>query len=277
MAGSDAVGRGESPINGITLFTDQRGYVPSGTWSIGAYQPGAPAAAPSATLSATNVLTTNYGQTSYTFTVTYSSAAGITPSSLAASVVTVLSPDGTPITAVAGTPVANGPTDPFGDARSFTVTYTITPPGGSWTSADNGTYTVELGGTTPISATDGSTIPVGTQFGTFDVATGKFAVNKFGLHMNPRNHQWSGAITLTNTGRTVFSGTIYLLFDLPTGAVLENAAGSGAIPGDPTNTLPYLEITVSKLAAGATTAPITAVYNENVAPGSYSTSYYVGF
>ena len=145
LAGSQATDAGQNPINGVTLFTDERGYVPSGPWSIGAYQPGRQAAAPVATLQATNVPVTAYGQTAYTFTITYTSAAGIEPSSVEAAIVTVRPPGGigNPIGATVTGMVANGPADPWGDATAFTVTYKITPPHGSWTSSDNGAYGVE--------------------------------------------------------------------------------------------------------------------------------------
>src|SRR5262249_50948907 len=38
----------------------------------------------------------------------------------------------------------SGSQDGKGDAQTITVTYQFTPPGGSWTVADDGTYTVKL-------------------------------------------------------------------------------------------------------------------------------------
>ena len=61
-----------------------------------------------------------------------------------------------------------GTTDQYGDAQSFVVTYQITPPGGAWTSADNGTYTVTLGGT-PVTDLAGNPVPPG-PVGTFTVS-----------------------------------------------------------------------------------------------------------
>ena len=268
LAGSPAIGAGQNPIDNLTLFTDQRGFIPSGAWSIGAYQPGNPAAAPTVTLSAANVLIPEYGGTSYTFTITYTGAAGITPSSLAGSVVTVEPPGGgTPVTATVVSTVANGPADPWGDAQSVTVTYEMTPPGGSWTSADNGTYSVELGGS-PVSDTFGYAIPLG-PVGTFQVQTGKIAIVKYGLSRNLRRGFWTGSIRLTNTGTSAFSGPIFILFNLPAGDVLENATGTY-------DGMPYLEVNVTNLAAGATTSAITVTFNTNVAAASYSTSYSIG-
>ncbi len=164
LAGSPAIGAGMNGIDGITLFSDQRGYVPpAGVWDIGAYQVGAVApATPTATLSAANVTGADYGQTSYTFSITFASNAAIEASTLAGAVVQVVPPSGVggPITATVVSTAANGPTDPLGNAQSFTVTYQITPPGGSWSPADNGTYAVTLGGS-PVTDVDGSAIASG--------------------------------------------------------------------------------------------------------------------
>ena len=73
-----------------------------------------------------------------------------------------------PITATVVSTAPVGSTDPFGDARSFVVTYEITPPGGSWSAADDGTYTVTLGGT-PVTDLAGNPVATGT-LGTFAVA-----------------------------------------------------------------------------------------------------------
>ena len=88
--------------------------------------------------------------------------------------------------------------------------------GRPWTSADNGTYTINLGGS-PVSDTDGNTIPTGT-LGTFDVETAKIAIFKFGLIPNRRTGFWSGTILLQNTGSSAFSGPMFVLFTLPSGA-----------------------------------------------------------
>jgi hypothetical protein len=271
MADSNATDVGRNPIHGVTFFTDQRGYVPtSGVWDVGAYQLGAaPAAAPTATLDAANVgVSPGYGQTSYTFTVTYAGVAGITPGSIAGAVVEVVPPAGLggPIVATANTSVANGPTDPWGDAQSFTVNYTITPPRGQWTSADNGTYTVTFGGT-PVTDTNGTPIPAGSV-GTFEVETAKIAIFKFGLLPNRRTGLWSGTIHLQNTGDSAFSGPIFVLFTPPAGVILENATGTYG-------GLPYLKINVDTLAAGAYVSA-TVIFNKNVSAASYSTSYFIG-
>ena len=244
----------------------------SSHWDVGAYQSsGVPAPAPTATLAAKNVSVSDpingYGQTSYTFTVTYYGAAGIQAATIAGAVVTVTPPSGVggPITA---TVVSSSSTmaDPWGNAQTITVTYQITPPGGSWTSADNGTYTISLGGS-PITDAGGQTIPTGT-LGTFDVQTGKIAITKFGLIRNPRTNLWTGTINLTNTGTSKFSGPIFVLFTLPAGTILENATGTYG-------GLPYLEVSVANLAAGTTTSASTVTFNSFMFAASYSTSYYL--
>ena len=92
MPGSPAIDTGRNGINGFTLFTDQRGYVPpAGVWDIGAYQLNAiPPSAPTATLSAANVTPAGYGQTAYTFSITFASNAAIEASTLAGAVVAVV-------------------------------------------------------------------------------------------------------------------------------------------------------------------------------------------
>ena len=268
LAGSLAIGAGQNPINNVILFTDQRGYVPtSAHWDVGAYQStGVPAPAPTATLTANNVPVSGYGQTTYSFTVTYYGAAGIQAAMVPGAVVTVTPPSGVggPITATVASS-SSSMADPWGNAQTITVTYQITPPGGSWTSADNGTYTISLGGS-PITDSEGQTIPTGT-LGTFDVETGKIAITKFGLIRNPRTNLWTGTIKLTNTGTSKFSGPIFVLFTLPAGTILENATGTYG-------GLPYLEVSVANLAAGATTSA-TVTFNSFLLAASYSTSYYL--
>ena len=160
---------------------------------------GSSVASPTATLSATNVNVADYGLTAYSFSVTYASDTAILAARLSGAVVQVVPPSGvgSPITATVVSTVANGPTDPEGDAPSFTVTYQITPPGGQWTAADNGIYTVNLGGS-PVTDIDGTAIPTGSV-GTFDVETGKIAINKYGLIHNPKTGLWSETVNLTNT------------------------------------------------------------------------------
>ena len=92
------------------------------------------------------------------------------------------------------------------------------------------------------------------------VETGKIAITKYGLIRNPRTGFWSGTIKLTNTGTSAFSGPIFVLFNLPAGAILENATGTY-------DGLPYLEVNVASLAAGATISA-TVVFNSSPPPAT---------
>jgi hypothetical protein len=269
LSGDSPASHGMNGLNSVTLFTDQRGYVPtSSTWDMGAYQFDATPSTPTATLTAANVTVADYGKTSYGFSILYSAPAGLLQSALAGSVVTVVPPSGVggPITATVGTVTPNGPQDPFGAYQSFTVTYTITPPGGSWLSADNGTYAIDLGGS-PITDANGNSIPTG-PLGTFIVATGNITITKFGLLLSRATHFYTGTIKLTNNGDAAFSGPLFVLFSLPAGVILENAMGTFG-------GLPYLEISVGTLAPSASVSAAVA-FNIKVDPLSYSTTYYIG-
>jgi hypothetical protein len=253
------------------LFVDQRGYAPApGNWSIGAYQyNGAPVAAPTATLiSAPNVSPQQYGETSYTFTVEYYAQAGLYQSSIAGATVTVTPPGsvGGPIAATLSTITPVGPSNAFGAYQEFTVVYTITPPGGSWTSADNGTYTISLAST--ISDTQGNSVGPET-LGTFLVQTAKIGITKFTLLRNRQTGLWQGTITLTNNGDSPFIGPIFVLFNLPAGVILTNATGT--YDGQP-----YLEVSVpgGTLAAGGSVNVVVS-FNSDLNPMLYSTTYYI--
>jgi hypothetical protein len=171
QATSPAIGAGANPEN---LLTDQRGFAArsgsKGT-DIGAYQHDATAdtAPPTATLQATNVTAANAGSLNpYTFTITYTDNVAIASASVPGAVVQVIPPSGGP--AIAATVVSvtpSGPTDALGDAPSIVVTYQITPPGGSWASSDDGTYTVAIGGASVLDLASNAG-PTGT-LGTFSV------------------------------------------------------------------------------------------------------------
>jgi hypothetical protein len=151
-ASSPAIGKGANPDN---LFADQRGFGPragAGGADIGAYQTGAQAdtQAPTATLQAVSVTAANSSTLNpYTFTVTYSDHLALAAATLLDAVVEVLPPgSAAPVLASFEAMAAVGATDGVGNAASFVVTYQIIPPGGSWTPADDGNYSVTLGGGT---------------------------------------------------------------------------------------------------------------------------------
>jgi hypothetical protein len=172
QSSSPAIGAGANPDQ---LLADQRGFTPrtgSNGTDIGAYQYGASAdtQAPTATLQAAAVSSANASSLNpYTFTITLSDNVAIAAASLSGSSVQVNPPGQlAPIAASFVSATAVGQTDTLGDAQSFVVKYQITPPGGSWTATDNGTYTVTLGGA-PVTDLAGNAVPLGAV-GTFTVA-----------------------------------------------------------------------------------------------------------
>ncbi len=217
-AGSPAIGTGMNGAGGYTLFTDQRGYVPpAGVWDIGAYQyDGVPPAAPTAALSAANVTPANYGQTTYSFSIAFASNAAIKESTLAGALVQVVPPSGVgaSITASVVSTVPNGPTDPFGNAQSFTITYEITPPGSSWSPADNGTYSVTLDGS-PVTDVDGTAIATG-NIGSFAVQ-GVSTTTTLEASADPsvfgESVTFTASVASTISGSGTLGGTIQFVID----------------------------------------------------------------
>ena len=78
------------------------------------------------------------GATSYSFTITYADNDAVSLASLNGSETTVTTPGNSTLAAtlVSVSPNANG--------SPLVATYQITPPGGSWTSTDSGTYTINF-------------------------------------------------------------------------------------------------------------------------------------
>ncbi len=162
----------------------------------------------------------------YTFTITYTDNVAISVFTLPGSTVQVVTSGIAPINATVVSTSAVGSTDALGDAPEFTVTYQITPPGGSWTAEDNGTYTVTLGGT-PITDLTGNPVPAGSV-GTFTVSinanslvvttqppSSVTAGNSFGLTVSVENSQ--------GTVQTGFTGSVTI--------ALESNPGSGTLNG----------------------------------------------
>ena len=105
------------------------------------------------------------GGASYDLTVRYYDQSAVDASTLDAADVRVIAPGGAiiaPSAFEAGDEVATT----TGTAR--TVTYTITPPGGTWDVSDNGTYRIELQGGEVLDM-DGNALPAG-EVGSFRVA-----------------------------------------------------------------------------------------------------------
>ncbi len=173
QSGSPAAGAGANPQH---VLTDQRGAPRSvnGATDIGAYEngPAVDKTPPTASLSASVVNVANASTLNpYTFTITYTDNLAVRKTSPATAVVQVAPPgNGGPITATVVSTVPQGNTDAAGDAQGFLVTYQITPPGGAWSEADDGIYTVKLASGAP---TDLASNPVVTG------SLGSFAVEIF--------------------------------------------------------------------------------------------------
>ncbi len=272
LPGSPAIGAGKNGINGFTLFTDQRGDVaPAWVWDIGAYQlNGIAPAAPAAALAAANVTPGDYGQTSYTFSITFASNAAIEASTLAGAVVQVVPPAGAggAITTTAVSTAANGPTDPLGNAQSFTVTYQITPPGGSWSAADNGTYSITLGGA-QVTDVDGTAISSGA-LGSF-VVQGVSTATTLSASANPSVYGQPVTFIATVAANSSGSGT-------PAGTIQFEIDGSdfggpvtlvnGAATGAAVSSLAVADHTIQAVYSGnsiflASTGTLTQLVNKD--------------
>jgi hypothetical protein len=94
-----------------------------------------------------------------------SSTALVSGQSVTAATVQVQAPNGETLTAKLVSTALSGNTDGQGNASTIAATYQITPPGGSWTAAPVGTYTVILGGS-PVTDLEGDVATQGTV-GTF--------------------------------------------------------------------------------------------------------------
>ncbi len=260
--GSPAVGTG-SNSNGLPnpegILTDQRGFaIPANTaLDIGAYQTQATLPAPpTASLQAQTVTSSNASALNpYTFSITVSDQGAIAASTLGGEVVLVSPPGGgAPISAtiVSTTPV--GPTDAFGNARQFVITLEITPPGGAWTGADNGYYSVTLGGL-PILDLNGQSVPTGTV-GRFLVDIGSTSSHASGLSFKAQKAgslkgAYNGTITVTNTGSSTLYGTISLEFQGLSSSLVLSSSTANVTAGTTAGGVQYLTINLAvPLAAG---------------------------
>ena len=126
--------------------SDTRGNAaPAGT--VGTFTVAIHTADPAASATAPDV--TTYGGTTHTITVTYTDDVAIAVSTLGAGDL-VVNPGALPATFVG--------VDQSTDGTPRVATYTITPPGGTWDGADNGTYTIALR-TGEVTDTTGKAVP----------------------------------------------------------------------------------------------------------------------
>ncbi len=166
-------------------------------------------------MQAVEVTSVNAGSLNpYTFTITFADNVAVAAASLSGSVVQVLPPGAAaPITATVSSVVDVGGANASGDARSVIVTYEITPPGGSWSSADAGIYTITLGGS-PVTDLAGNAVAPGT-IGTFTVlnvvATPTVVVGST-LPGSTYGQSVSFTVVVSGSGPTA-TGTVQFLID----------------------------------------------------------------
>jgi hypothetical protein len=120
---------------------------------------------------AEDVINTDLGETSYSFTVTYADVGGVDVSSIDTSDVTVTGPGG-PLTVTAAVEASGT------DGSPKMVTYTVTPPGGSWDAADNGTYTIGIVGGQVLDI-NGAAVAANASLTTFEVNSSKLLNETF--------------------------------------------------------------------------------------------------
>ena len=133
---------------------------------------------------AEDVIVTDFGETSYTFTIEYSDVGGISPPSFDVNDITVTGPGG-PLTVT--TALGAGQAD--GSPR--TATYTVTPPGGSWDAADAGTYTIGMVGGQVLDVL-GASVAADPSLISFDVHDNKLLNETFETDGNGSRYSTSG-------------------------------------------------------------------------------------
>ncbi|MBX7102454.1 MAG: right-handed parallel beta-helix repeat-containing protein [Gemmataceae bacterium] len=142
-----------------TITTDQRGNprTAGSAPDVGAAENSG--TEPVAVLAAPLALVDRPGATSYSVTLTYYDAVNVKVASIGTSNITV----------TGGATVSSFSASSGVDAKTITVTYTITPPGGSWDKSDNGNFTIALANNVENS---GGTKIAGATIGTLSVQVG---------------------------------------------------------------------------------------------------------
>jgi parallel beta-helix repeat protein len=156
LAGSAAIDAGDPALVGIA---DERGIVRpvGGGIDIGAYE-----RAPN-TIGGCATVSDVYATTApavYQFTVTYADDVPINVGQVSSSNLIITSPSGVtpPAVSVAGLDAS--------DAKRLVVTYQFTAPGGAWSAADNGNYTVNM---VPLQVADANGFVAGGPLASFRV------------------------------------------------------------------------------------------------------------
>lgn len=175
------------------------------------------------TVTANAVGQANAGDTSYSFTVVYNDSDGtIDATTIDTSDVSV-SKGATNLTV----------TNATWDASTHTATYTVTPPGGSWDDADNGTWTIGIVGS-QVADNDGAFVAANTAAATYSVSmdttapsVGSVNVPADATYVAGQNLDFtvnfSEAVTVNTAGGTPFVG-----ITLDTGGTVDASYLSGS-------------------------------------------------
>ena len=233
QSASPAIGQTGNPQG---FLTDGRGDAlpASVSLDIGNYQTQAivDKTPPTATLTAPDVTTANAASLDpYTFTIVYQDNLAVDQAGIPGTVVEVQpAGGGTPLAATLVSISPSGVNDPLHDAVTETATYRLTPPGGSWSTAVSGTYSVILAGA-PVTDLAGNAVPAGT-LGEFAVQLGPDQLvitaeppsalelnTSFGVTVTAENTQggvltgFNGDLTITlaaNPGGSTLGGTLIM-------------------------------------------------------------------
>ena len=123
-------------------------------------------------ITAEDVPFSQFGDTSYSFTVRYTDNNAVVASSIDGNDFTVTTPGGVP----AVTSLAGMTTDPNGSL--LTATYNFVPPGGSWGAEDDGTYTINIAASEVLDLV-GLPVPVTSGAATFVVDSDRLMCETF--------------------------------------------------------------------------------------------------
>ena len=283
LMGGPAIGAGSNPEN---LLTDQRGFaIPAmAAVDVGAYQTQATApAAPTATLQAPTVTSANASaQNPYIFDITLTDQGAIAASTLVGTVVMVDPPGGgAPIAATVTSVEPVGPKDAFGNAGQFVLSLQMTPPGGTWTGADNGFYSVLLGGS-PILDLAGQAVSDATV-GTFLVDIGTVSSHASGVSFKAQRAgslkgSYNGTITITNTGSSSIFGSISVEFKGLNSSFILSSSTANVTTGTTAGGTEYLTVNLSSPLAAGQSIVVEVTYG-NVTfgqPVSYTPILFIG-
>jgi hypothetical protein len=151
------------------------------------------AVAPTAVSTPANVLASATGTKAYTFTVTYADAFAMNTSSMNSSNILVTGPSS--FSQMASFVSVSAPFTNSSGLQAVTATYKFTPPNGSWTTADNGTYTVALraGQVSDVNGTNA----LGATLGTFIAALS-----------TPTATASAASLTNTQLGQSTYTFTV---------------------------------------------------------------------